>query len=501
MGRATDGSKTKGLSFAAIAAQWRNLTHRPIRLFVVVSAVFGMAFIILVPPFQIPDEYTHFTRAYEVSELKTAQVHHEKKIDHLGSMLPSSIYATFKQTTLHRMRGLPDVPQAKKYHLSQSVHALHIPLNKSAKSFYDTGSTPSYFPLLYAPQAILITILQFLNAPVILMLYATRFLGLLIWLVLAVLALKIARPVQRKFALVGIMTLPMFVAQASASTDPLINGLAVMYVALIVADFLRKTTPSLRKTILLILMVFIMTMSKPVYAAFGLLFFLLPGKHRNLKDLWYKLTVLATPLVLFLAWSGLTTRKGGPYYIDAIAVSNAAPSQQVHYLVANGFHFVEPFINTVLLGWGDNIYTSFVGEFGKLDTPLPLFFVVLGYVIILLAVFAGVKEKEREEQTLSNDFYNRKKAAALVVLTALGYLGGVYLAMYVYSTPPGTKIITGVQGRYFLPLLPLGVLLVSKKWVAVQENLYRRVMTWGPVALLIASVVVVYARFYILYPR
>jgi len=495
---ATDKLRAMGLSFSVIAVRFRRLNHSPTRLFVAVSLIFGIAFIILVPPFQIPDEYTHFTRAYEVSELKTAHPHREKGVDYLGSMLPASIHATYKQTSLHRLIGLPDVPQAKKFRPRQSIQALHIPLNKSEKSFYDTGSTPSYFPFLYLPQAGVITVLKLLNTPVIVMLYATRLMGLVIWLALAVIALRIARPVQRKFALVGIMLLPMFVAQASASTDPLINGLVVLYIALITSDFTQKSTPSLLKLTLLISMVFTMTMSKPVYAAFGLLLLLLPAKQKGFANLWRKGLIMAIPLILFLAWSVVTTRSGGPYYMDSLAISNAAPSQQVHHLVPDVFNFVEPFTNTFLLGWGDNVFTSLIGEFGKLDTPLPLFFVILGYMSILLAVFAGVKEKE--ETLLSRNFYSKKKTILIVTLVAFAYIVGVYLAMYVYSTPADAKIITGIQGRYLLPLLPLGVLLVAKNALTVKEKFYRVALTVTPVTLLIASLVVVYFRFYILYP-
>ena len=76
---------------------------------------------------------------------------------------------------------------------------------------------------------------------------------------------------------------------------------------------------------------------------------------------------------------------------------------------------------------------------------------------------------------------------------------GVYLAMYVYSTPPHEQIVTGVQGRYLLPLLPLFILFMPRVFTT-SKKIYGSICLLSPLLLLIASVVVIWLRYYTHYP-
>lgn len=474
------------------------LFRNPARLFTVLTSVFGLAFVLLVPPFQIPDELTHLTRSYELSGLHVAQVKEAGTTDRLGTYLPTSIVKTFDITTMRLKPGDLDVAQARKYSHAQTKAALSIPLDLSNKTFFDTGSSPAYFPLLYVPQALTIKFLELFNTPIIVMLYATRFVGLVIWIVLVRFALNIVRARRYQVPLVGVLLLPMFVAQPSASTDPLINGLLVVFLALVANALISKNEISTRQMLLLIGLVSLMTLSKPVYAVFGAMLLLLPLPYIRFKTILYRLVVFTTPFIVFIAWALLTRRGGGPYYVDSIAISGAMPSLQAQYVIPNVFNFVQPFVNSFLLGWSDYIYVSVIGLFGKLDTPLPTVFVLLGYLVIVLAVFArseGGKPPRAYVRALS-----QKKVIVAIVLTSLTYIGGVYLAMYINSTPYQEKIVTGVQGRYFLPLIPLAVLFVSKNFVIVKQSLYNALVLGLPALLLVVSVIILVLRYYVVYP-
>ena len=47
----------------------------------------------------------------------------------------------------------------------------------------------------------------------------------------------------------------------------------------------------------------------------------------------------------------------------------------------------------------------------------------------------------------------------MVVLLIIGL---IFASLYVQFTPPGYGIILGVQGRYFIPFLPLILIIISK---------------------------------------
>ena len=331
------------------------------------------------------------------------------------------------------------------------------------------------------------------------MLYATRIVGLLVWIVLVALALKFVQPASRKLALSAVLLLPMFISQASASTDPLINGLIVLFLAMIAGFIVKKVRPSAAQMALLIGIVSLTTLSKPVYIVFALLLFLLPRTFTNWKMVAKTLSLLFIPFVIYGAWS-LLTRKSGTFFFDAIAVSRADPSAQIHYVIPNVFNFFEPFMNTLLLNWGDGVYASLIGIFGKLDTPLPLLFVILGYITIFIAVLSSSDDKEMQKQEKKAIVHDtRSKIISALIIT--GYVVGVYLAMYIASTPPYEKIVTGVQGRYLLPLIPFGVLFATKKYLLFHKrSSYEKLLIILPIIVLVASVIIVYLRYYVVYP-
>ena len=474
---------------------------KPELVFVLGTSLFGLLLALMVPPFQVPDELVHFTRAYEVSELKMPQKHDINGTNHLGSMLPTSILVTYKDTDLRQVAKYPDVPHAKKYPLSSTKAALKIPLDKANTSFIETGGgSPSYFPLLYIPQSTAILVLKVLNAPVIVMLYATRIVGLIVWMALALVAFRYVSPASRKLPLAAILLLPMFISQASASTDPIINGFIVVYLALITNLIHRGVRASPLQIGGLVAMLSLATLSKPVYAIFGLLLLLIPKSLTNWKVIAKSATLLTIPVMAVAAW-GLAAKVSAPYYSNAIAISNAEPMRQIKYVLPNVINFFQPFFNSTLLNWSDGIYTSVIGTFGKLDAPLPLLFVVLGYVVILLTIVGGVACGTNDKKT---DAASARRSPMRLLVSAVlvsGYVVGVYLAMYIASTPPESKIVTGVQGRYFLPLLPFGVLFAAKGFIVFRSLAsYRNFLLASSTILLTASVVTIFLRYYIVYP-
>jgi uncharacterized membrane protein len=474
------------------------LSDNSISFFVITSLVFGFIFIFLTPPFQNPDEFVHFTRSYEVSELKLAHKYRQKNVFIKGSELPESILTTNKNTRLYTTKGYPDVPQAKKYTLGETESAFNIPLNKSAKRVYDTAAFPAYVPLVYIPQAIVIKICSLINLPAILMLYATRLVGLIVWIALAAFSLHILRPVKRKLAVAAILLLPMFITQAaSPGVDGFLTGLTILFFAFISKIIFEKEKFSNYKLAILTLVLTFMTMAKPVYIVFGLLALILPTKWRGIRSLTYKSLIVIIPFALYIVWSMLT-KDSGAIYVQAVAISNADPSAQAAYLIPNVFNFAEPLFNTLVLGWGDGIGWSLIGTFGKLDTPLPLLFVALGYILAFVAIFIGTDE---QQDTLDRKNFYTNKLILLTILILSIYTVGVYLSMYIFSTPPHAKVITGVQGRYLLPILPLLALFISKNLATMRKVTFKAIMTFTPLIILTASVVVIFLRYYVFYPK
>lgn len=471
----------------------RWLLHSPVKQFVWLSVVFGIAFVALIPPFQGPDEVTHFLRAYEVSSLQNAHRHHGGKVDLEGSYMPESIKLTYDKARLFLMPNNPDVPQAKKYFLNQTRDSLNIPLNKNRKIFYDTAASPAYVPILYVPQALMIKTFEIFNAPVIVMLYAVRLICLAIWIILGVVALRQIQSKRMRFGIAALMTLPMFVSQSIVpGTDALLTGVTLLFFISVYNLYHRRKEVTTTAYLFLSSLLFLMVAAKPVYLVFGAL--MLTLKYHSKKFLNWLLAVIGPAIIgaLYVAWS-YVTRYGSPHvYIDTVDAVHASPAAQLHFIIPNIFNFIEPLANTLFLGWGDSTLLSLVGTFGRLDTPLPLLFILIGFFLILLTVFA--KEEE------ITDMPHRKYFLPMVLLTAALYSVGVILSMYIISTPPHAKIVTGVQGRYFLPIV-LMLAVFMPKFLLVKKDTLRMIYAITPVLLLSASLLVIWLRYYLIYPR
>ena len=87
---------------------------------------------------------------------------------------------------------------------------------------------------------------------------------------------------------------------------------------------------------------------------------------------------------------------------------------------------------------------------------------------LLCMVFALFTDKKAD--------YMTNKQKVLVGMLSLIMIGGVVLSMWLDFTPPQWKNVAGVQGRYFLPFLPMLVLMLKGKQTLRVERYSKRIM-------------------------
>ena len=58
---------------------------------------------------------------------------------------------------------------------------------------------------------------------------------------------------------------------------------------------------------------------------------------------------------------------------------------------------------------------------------------------------------------------------------ALGAEEDIRIQKYIVpgETPPTWVNISGIQGRYFIPIAPLGFMLLSNRWLAIKSRVNR----------------------------
>lgn len=450
----------------------------PLQFFVAVTLFVGLIFILIIPPFQTPDEGTHFARAYQISQFGFIG----QEVDgEVIATLPKSILKTQEVVHVNRIAFHGNI----KYQLADTKRALLIPLNEADTTSVDVTSAASYSPVAYVPQALAIGAMRLVDAPPVLMMYASRLANLVTWVFLVGLAISLMP--TKKWALAALGLLPMMVAQAiSPGIDVATIGLSIVFLAYILRIRASGVITG-RQIMYLMLLTLGMVLSKPINVLLLPLVLLLPAWASSARrDILAKMAVAAIPLLVFLLWSALSST-------DARSESQIANNQdtygQIKYLLSHPLHIFTVLTGTFFLGWGDEVVRSFIGNFGWTDTPLPAVLCAIGYMFVAYLVFVQTEKKPLQ-------LFNRAGTLLWAGVT-LSYVLAVVLALYIGYTPVGFDIVVGLQGRYFL-LLPILLLPICiGTGLMTPKRQYKYVAQVGTAVMLGASIATIIFRYYI----
>ena len=178
--------------------------------------------------------------------------------------------------------------------------------------------------------------------------------------------------------------------------------------------------------------------------------------------------------------------------------SSSLQSKQLEFVLNHPFSYLKILLLNIKDQFVQQLYWM-VGTFGLLDTYLPPLFMFISLInLIIVFITDGISEKIKIE-------YRQKIVASLSFLLGIA---GMYTAMYLYWTVDvlgvvGGDTITGVQGRYFIPLLIWIPFLCSnklfnrnKKVLAFSSNYFNKSVLITSVCLIV-SIFVCITRFWI----
>ena len=106
---------------------------------------------------------------------------------------------------------------------------------------------------------------------------------------------------------------------------------------------------------------------------------------------------------------------------------------------------------TALTVWGDRLWQELIGILGWQDILLqPWVYFVLTVMLLLVSL-----------QKLNLDGPVRARVAVITGLAVLGYVLMVYLIFFLTYTPLDIDHVRGVQGRYFVIVLPMAAIFLA----------------------------------------
>jgi uncharacterized membrane protein len=396
------------------------------QIFLPLAWILGSLYILITPPFQVPDEYMHFYRAYQVSEgrLTAYRVNQE-----IGGYLPRGIV----ELGDHLPSGLQRDPN---YHLHPSDiwNLRTIPLDPDDRKFAIFGAVSWHSPMNYFPQATGIAIGRLFNLSPLYLLYVGRAGNLICWSILAFFAIRLIPILDWTLLLLALM--PMSLAQAaSLSADATVNGVCFLFVAFAARCALttaEKMTPA--RTVILTILGAAVALAKTAYIPLTILFLLIPEtKFTTRRRYWqfFALFILVC-LATTIAWSLCTF--GTQSYI--------APNVSPHLQAINILHHpIEMLHRDLGMLLSMPYLESIIGTLGWADIRLWWPVAMLYWVALFASLFIGGWPNIR--LTARQRFLLATAAAGCWLL--------VFTLVYLTFTPVGARSINGLQGRYLIP--------------------------------------------------
>lgn len=432
-------------------------------LFLSAALLFGTAFAVLIPPFQSPDEPNHFLRAYQVSEGVFFPEEHDRR---LGGVLPVSLAQVCDSFSYMKMN------YEARLNKGLIFRCLNIPLNPEQRAFTDFPNTAIYAPTAYLPQAVTIALLRPAGATPLQMLYACRLANLLIWAIFVRLAIGLIPFLPNTLAALGLLPASLVIA-ASANADVVTNGLCWW----LVAGFCAGKLPGFKYLAATAIVCANKLIALPLVLLSWLRFHRSPSGRGDAIRLSTTsrppfpvqamrkrfILLLTVAFTAALTWGYLAQKWFIPYdcynpdYRNAQTLNEGVdPARQQAFILDNPLSFTKIAITSAIRAL-PSAGAHFVGKFGWETNYLPRIWLAALW-LVLAAMTAS----------MASPFSGRQRL--LAAITVLFYVAMFIVTMYSLWCPVGANEVTNFQGRYFVPVAPVAVLVFAGGWLKKWEK-------------------------------
>ena len=400
---------------------------------------FGLVYLLILPAFSAPDEINHFAAAYKVSNQMLLQQATNEEGYVLIRVGDAGEYDKFPGKETYKKI------YEKLFDFSNTEATLVV-----EREALDAGGGV----LSHLPGAIGITVARLLKLNKSMLLILGRLMGLMFYCFCLYWAVKKMPFGKMVFFVVSMF--PMMLEESSSfGYDLMVNGCVFFTIAYIANLIYEKEQVTIRDIVIVSLLLFTFAPCKIVYIFVAGMWILIPKeKFINKKMKKEKFKLISTIIIIFsiLAPNIL---------INLSRVSKISSSSGVIFwanergygisdILENIPYSIYVFLKTLIEN-GEFYLKTLVGQrLGWLEIPVSQFTIMGFLVILFLEFFRGKKQyviKSKE----------RICYGSIAVVISLAIIASMWLAW----TPISYDVIEGVQGRYFLPVIPLIYLTVA----------------------------------------
>lgn len=440
-----------GMSIAIFAVMFMGLKKvKTEQIFVVFTLIIGFMYMFALPPFSVPDEPAHFVQTYAYS----SELLQEQVLDEEGLILVED----------EKLWGAGQtIPTRDSY--DRYFHAVLGQVSNSEKKESSTMSPMEASRWGYFPQIIGVSLgrLANLNSEQLLMLGKVF---ALVWYVFIMFwAIKIIP--FGKMTLFTIGTLPMTMQMVvSYNYDSVLFGACFFLFAYLSQLIFQKEKVNAKDIALIGLFAMIIAAIKFIYLPIlGLALFVPKEKFKSHKQKIVSAVLVSGLSVITLLYQKISViqKLALPHVTNA---ANAAEAISIGYIIEHPRAIFNMFVRTIEHQLTYYISGMIASPLGWLEIWLPNI-VVIGFIILLLL---SVLFESGNKQKVNGWI----RCFCCLIAGVMALLG--LMAMLLDCTSITSSQIAGFQGRYWLPILPLIILVLQNEVFVVKKNIDKYLM-------------------------
>lgn len=443
--RKSKKEKAKGIKFDIVL------------FFIIAASAWGLFLSIMIPVSQTPDEYTHFDsmmKAYGTEVYIT---------ETLGNYYTESEMATFNETE----ENVVDTRAYFDAGMKPFEHKLSI-----------SDFKPTVAALRYLPAGVGFYLGALLHLPRLICFQLAELMSLAFYVLLGIFTLKRA-PVKKEIFLF-VLLMPMAMQQAgSINPDVVVNACSFLLTAMILDFKISDKTIGWKDMIIVALLCGEIFIAKQIYVLLAAGIFMVPidkfslpiGKKFDLAKFIKKRKIICIiAMVICIAAAGYVMRNGE--YFQILTASVLQPGRTLLLIKFTALSLKDYYLQTL------------VGCFGYLDSFMSYTYIVIFFMMLMYIMLFDYKEELDNIHKLSvaNRIFMILIAGSIFILVFMSQInwsfrlaeldmnGGVeYFRQCLYKI----DIILGVQGRYFIPALPMLIIPLTSGHEIKSKKVYN----------------------------
>lgn len=419
----------------------------------------GGLYNMILPAYSAPDEEFHINQAFNnssvlLSGIDAGQIKwgtNYKRADDFNEICQD------KLTTVYTYREFYN-------------NAFTLSSRPAGESVAFNGEEVGGYNLPYVLSGLTVTVCRLLKLGFVPTLTLARFANLLFYAAVAALAVKFMPYNKGIIAVTALFPMSLHLAM-SFSRDGFTISMALLLISMCLYGAKSHKKLSVKFLAALAAVVVLFAPSKSVYIPLCFLILIIP--YDNFKNkaqmLGFKIGTLTLAVFNYLSANGaivenILRKLNSTSQVVQVGTQGYVNPDSITYTLGYILQFPGKFaallVNTVLEKGEFYLKTLFGGSLGYFNTEISWAFII----IFILLAFMAAAAAEGEDSRLKP--------------LSLGWVGLIMLgvcALAVYGciswTPLYYKTIYGLQGRYFLPVFPLFLLLLKNKAIKVTRDL------------------------------